>query len=473
LLESEAKFRAISETALDAVILIDNNGKVMYWSPSAEKIFGYTRTEIMGKNLHSMIMPKKYSEQFEEGFEAFKKSGQGNAIGKLVELTAKDKNGREFSVEIALSSVNIQGQFWSSAIIRDITNRKETEETLLERLKQIEYLSFHDHLTGLYNRRYLEDAILRLDTVGNLPFTFMELDINGLKITNDAFGHEMGDKLIKAVADIIKKVCRTDDIIARIGGDEFAILLPHIDHIQADIIKHQIKDEALKTDLDYAIVSVAIGYRVKTGLNQNIIEIQKEADDDMYKDKIKHGKTIRSQMIENVMRNINSKYDDEQIHMERISSYCESIARAMNLNGGEISDIKVAGSLHDIGKIMIPSELLHKKGRLSEREWKIIKRHSEIGYQILRGVDEYAALAEAVLYHHERWDGKGYPKGLKGEAIPIQSRIIAVADAFEAMTTSKPYQKTKSKAEAIEELKKCAGSQFDQNIVRIFVEIVL
>jgi HD-GYP domain-containing protein (c-di-GMP phosphodiesterase class II) len=156
-----------------------------------------------------------------------------------------------------------------------------------------------------------------------------------------------------------------------------------------------------------------------------------------------------------------------------VSEYCEAIGRALRFNERETYDLKTAGILHDIGKIMVPFDLLNKSEKLSEEEFGRIKRHPEISYQILKGVDEYAAFAEAVLHHHERFDGLGYPKGLKGDEIPIQSRIIAIADAYEAMTAQRAYRKPRSKEEAVNELRRCAGTHFDPEIVSVFVEKVL
>ncbi|MDF2472775.1 MAG: diguanylate cyclase and metal dependent phosphohydrolase [Anaerocolumna sp.] len=471
--ESEAKFRAISESAIDAVIMMDQEGKVMYWSPSAERIFGYTKDEIIGRMVHGVLMPEKYQEQFKNGYTVFEHSGQGPLVGKLIELTAIHKCGREFPIEVALSSVYLQKQHMSTAIIRDITVRKEAENIIQERQRQIEFLNHHDYLTGLYNRMYMEKITKEIDDSNNIPFAYMIFDINGLKLTNDAFGHEMGDKLIITVAEILMDAFGQDGYVGRFGGDEFVAVLPGTDCEQADVIKKNILKAIAGTKMDSVIVSVAIGYAIKSSAEQDILDVLREADYMMYKDKLKHGKTMRSQTLETVLRNINNHYTSEQIHTERVSQYCESIARAMGFSECEVFDIKVAGSLHDVGKIMIPAELLNKKDKLSDKEKQIINRHPETGYQILKGVDEYSHLAEIVLYHHERWDGNGYPSGLKDTAIPIQSRIITVADAFEAMTAKRSYQKSKSKEEAITELKRCAGVQFDTQIVNVFIQKVL
>ncbi|HCX64940.1 MAG TPA: hypothetical protein DHN33_06995 [Eubacteriaceae bacterium] len=291
-----------------------------------------------------------------------------------------------------------------------------------------------------------------------------------MKLTNDAFGHQMGDQLLKAVAHLLKENCRADDIIARMGGDEFCILLPKTDEEETKRIIKRIVEKASKVNLESVIVSLAIGYAIKDDSNRSIRSVMLQADNNMYKDKLKQGKIMRNKTIETVLKNINNKYDAEQIHTERVSQYCQEIGKELGFDDEKIENLKTAGVLHDIGKIMIPPELLNKPGKLTNEEYEIIKKHPETSYQILKSVDEYAGLAENVLYHHERMDGKGYPEGLKGDEIPINARIIAVADAYEAMTANRPYHKPMSKQEALEELERCSGTQFDPKIVKAFVQ---
>jgi HD-GYP domain-containing protein (c-di-GMP phosphodiesterase class II) len=283
----------------------------------------------------------------------------------------------------------------------------------------------------------------------------------------------MGDKLLIKVSDILKNSCRKEDIICRVGGDEFVVLLPGINNEKAEEITDRIVEESRSASLDSVIISLAVGYATKNRDDKDILEVYREADNKMYKNKLRYGKIMRNKTIETVLLNINNKYDNEQIHTERVSQYCEGIARAMNLNNNEIEDAKVAGALHDIGKIIVPPEILNKKSRLTEEDWETIKKHAVTSYQLLKSVDEYAHLAEAVLYHHERLDSSGYPEGLREDEIPLLSKIIAVADAYEAMTANRPYQKKKTKEEAVKELKKYVGTQFDKNIVEVFTSKVL
>jgi diguanylate cyclase (GGDEF)-like protein len=325
----------------------------------------------------------------------------------------------------------------------------------------------------LYNRRFFEEELLRIDTERNLPLSVLMLDVNGLKLTNDAFGHEMGDKLLKKVAEIIKKECRCDDIVARTGGDEFAVILPKTDENQAEAIKKRIMDSASGDTLDSIIISVAVGYDTKTDINQKINQILNNSENQMYKDKIKTSRVMRNQTLQMIIGTLNNKYEREQVHTERVSKFCYHIALAMKMSTEEVKTLETVGYLHDIGKIMVPFDILNKPGRLTNDEYELIKKHSEAGYQILKSVEEYSSLAEYVLCHHERWDGLGYPRNLEGEKIPLTARIIAVADAFESMTAGRPYKKAMNKNEAVLELRKNAGTQFDPEIVEVFIEKVL
>lgn len=462
------QFRTTLLSVGDGVISTDDQGLIKVMNPIAEKLTGWSTQEAYGKPVEEVlvVINEATNEILESAARQVLKSG------KLIETTNYttliSKNKTMIPIEDNVAPIldrdgNVSGVV---IVIRDVTGKKE-------KLEKIEYLSMHDYLTGLYNRWYMEAAMRRLDKEENLPLTIMVIDVNGLKLVNDAFGHKMGDKLLKVVSKVLKNVVRAEDILGRVGGDEFLILFPETDKIEAEKIKTRIIKALSYEKLDSIIISVAIGYSVKNNMDENLETIRISADNQMYKDKLVYGKTMRNETFEKVLRNINFKYDQEQIHTERVSQYCESIARAMNFSEKEIQDIKTAGTLHDIGKIVVPPELLNKTGELTDEECELIKRHSEAGYHILKSVDDYAVLAEDVLYHHENWDGSGYPQGLKGEEIPLNSRIIAVADAYEAMTAKRAYQKTKTKEEAIAELKKCAGKQFDPNIVEIFIEQVL
>jgi diguanylate cyclase (GGDEF)-like protein/PAS domain S-box-containing protein len=462
------QFRTTLLSVGDGVISTDSKGRVQIMNQVAERLTGWNNDEAKGLPFERVfhIVNEYTGEICENPVERVLENAEIVELSNHTILQSRD--GRRVPIEDSAAPIRSKdGRITGVVIVfRDFTEKKE-------KLKEIQYLSYHDHLTGLYNRRYMEDSMDRLDTMRNLPFTIMSIDVNGLKLTNDAFGHKMGDRLLTSVADMLRRVCRDDDIIGRMGGDEFIVLLPKTDEVQAERIKKRIEDAAKRIKLESVVVSLAIGYSVKSTQDMDIKKVMTMADNKMYKNKLKYGKLMRSQTIEIVLKNINLKYDSEQIHTERVSQYCVAIAKEMGFSEVEIERIKTAAVLHDIGKIMVPPELLNKPGRLTQDEFDIIKKHPETGYQILKSVDEYAPFASDVLYHHERIDGKGYPEGLTGEEIPLVARIISVADAYEAMTATRPYQTARSKESAVEELLRCSGTQFDSEIVKVFVERVL
>ncbi len=456
-------FRTVLLAIGDAIISTDKDCKIVLMNPMAEMLTGWSLEEAQGKNLGEIyqIQETKARIACPDFVREVIRSGQRIEIEE-VSLTQKD--GKTLFVQDSVAAIRDGDEKIIGAVLvfRDFTEKRE-------RLKQVEYLSFHDYLTGLYNRRYMDDAIKRLDQERNLPLSFMVMDVNGLKLVNDTFGHEVGDRLIQKVADLIRNVSRKDDIIARTGGDEFALILPQVDAEEAGVIKKRIKEEAKAIAFESVIVSVAVGYAIKTKKEEDIQTIVKRADDAMYRDKVISGKHMRSQTVEVILRTINKNYDQEAIHSEVVAHYSERIAKALGLKEKEISQVKTAALLHDIGKIAISPNLFQKEESLSDAEVSLIESHPESSYQILREVDEYTSLADVVLYHHERWDGTGYPKGLKGQEIPLWARIIAVADAYEAMTAGRPYEAKKTNEDALAELEEHAGGQFDPAIVTLFV----
>jgi len=340
-------------------------------------------------------------------------------------------------------------------------------------VQEVKELSYTDQLTGLYNRRFFEEELKRLDTLRNLPLSLIMVDVNGLKLTNDAFGHEAGDQLLQKVAQVLKDECRTDDIISRIGGDEFVILLPKTDHLQVASLGDRLIEAIHKKKIRNLPVSASFGWETKKGDKEDINSVFKRAEDYMYSKKAYKKDDQRQQSLQIIIDTLFNKESRERDHARRVSETSVAIGSALGLSEAEIKELKVAGEYHDIGKIAIHSDTLNKRGPLTDSEWKEIKRHPELSYNILSSVNEYGPIAEIVFYHHERWDGKGYPSGLQGEEIPLQSRIIMVADAYDAMTDDRPYRKALSKEEAVKQLKKGTGSQFDPEIVEVFLKKVL
>lgn len=350
--------------------------------------------------------------------------------------------------------------------VQDVTNIKLKEEKILD-------LSFHDQLTGLYNRRFYKEELKRMDLKKNLPLTILMGDINGLKLINDSFGHDVGDTLLKKAATILKKCCRANDIISRIGGDEFVILLPQTDRFETEQLIKRIKIRASKEEVASIDISISFGYETMVNETESVKDVFKKAEDHMYHNKLFESPSLRSKTIDTIMKTLYEKNMREEQHSHRVSTLCQSMGEVLGFPEHKIKELKTVGLLHDIGKIAIDEKILNKPDKLTTDEWLEIRRHSEIGYRILSTVNEMSEIAEYVLAHHEKWDGSGYPKGLKSNEIPLESRIITISDAYDAMTSERTYQPKMKVKDAVTELQKNAGIQFDPSLVMLFIEKVI
>lgn len=452
----------------DGVISTDNKGKIVFINKVAELLTGWTQEEAKNKPFKEVF--NTVNELTREKCENIvKKVLKRKKILEIANHTILiSKKGMEISIEDrAAPIVQENGDIVGVVLVfRDCSDKKKKQEEIL-------YLSYCDQLTGLYNRRFFEEEVNRLNIKENLPITLIMADVNGLKLINDSFGHTLGDELLKRVADILKQGCRNSDIIARLGGDEFVVILTNTDSYQAEQIIKRINALAFEEKIGAVDISISLGYETKYNENDNMLEIFKNAEDNMYRNKLYESASIRNKTIDLIMNTLYEKSNREMLHSKRVSKLSEAIAISMGLDGEKSNQIRIAGLMHDIGKIGVDEKILNKSQMLNSDEWKEMRRHTEIGYRILSSSNDFSEIAEYVLKHHERWDGKGYPGGFKGEEISLQSRIIAIADAFDAMTSDRPYRKGMSLKEAIAELYRCSGTQFDSNITNVFINKVL
>jgi diguanylate cyclase (GGDEF)-like protein len=352
-----------------------------------------------------------------------------------------------------------------AVILNDTTKRVEAEQKL-------QYMADHDLLTDLYNRRYFDQQLNEIDLPENLPLTYIVGDINGIKLVNDSFGHATGDEIICRVAAVLRKYSG-EEFSYRLGGDEFGILLKGKDEEDGERLTREIKAEIAQIRLGALDVSVSFGYGTKHHPEDSLAEVIKNAEDAMYSRKTYESPGVRGKTIEAIVTTLHEKNKREEEHSRRVSELCEKIGTAMNLSEDDVKQLRMVGLLHDIGKIGIPETVLNKEGSLAPEERLEIQKHPEIGYRILSTVNNLSELAEYVLAHHERIDGKGYPKGLQGDEIPLKACIIGVADAYDAMISYRTYRKSMTKEEAIQELLRCSGTQFRPECVQALIEKVL
>ena len=355
---------------------------------------------------------------------------------------------------------------WMYGTHLDITARKKKQ-------RKIEHMSRHDELTGLHNRNYLEEKIKELDFVPKLPVSIIMLDVNGLKLVNDTYGHKIGDRMLYKTADILRECTREQDFAARWAGDEFVILLPHTGRYEARKICERIEARAEENRIaDDIPLTLGVGLSVKTSFEEDIYEILHEAEDNMQKDKLTRSRSGKNKLVQNLLNTLSAKSDETSEHALRMTKYAHNLGKELGLTNGQLNNLSLLATLHDIGKVTISENILKKPGGLSDEEWEIIKQHPERGYVIASASEEFAPIAREILYHHERWDGGGYPEGIAGEEIPLLSRIITIVDAYDVMTNGRPYKEPMSREEALEEIYECAGEQFDPELAKKFVELM-
>ena len=462
---SENNFRTIFENSADTIIILNNN-IVIDCNKSGINLLGIdSKSNLLGKSICNLSPNRQPDNELSRTkFQNLLNICKINLHHRF-EWTYKLKNNTLITTEIILTSINLNGEDVFHALIRDISERKKME-------KKLENLSYHDQLTGLYNRRHFEEEMERLDNKKNLPLTIMMGDVNGLKLINDSFGHPVGDQLLKKVAIFIKNGCNNKYSVSRIGGDEFIIIIPHSDSVDIDDIEDRILKYASKEKMNSLDISISFGWATKNSETEDINDILKKAEDYLYKKKLFESPSMRSKNIQTIIHTLYEKNKREERHSRRVSELCGEMGKVLNLYDAEIKELKSAGLLHDIGKIAIDEHILNKEGKLTEDEWIEIKKHPEIGYRILSTVNEMSEMSEYVLSHHERWDGKGYPQNLKGEEIPVKARIINLADSFDAMTSDRTYRTAMSYENAIEEIRKNAGTQFDPYLAKLFIKMV-
>ena len=345
---------------------------------------------------------------------------------------------------------------------KDITEQRKSKV-------QIEEMSYQDNLTGLYNREYFEKKLKQYNQSEYFPLSFIVGDINGLKLTNDAFGHKKGDKLLKKISNIITNCCRNNDVVARWGGDEFVILLPNTSEKNAKKVCNRINRAVEKVKPDPIALSIALGYGTKHQ-EEDIENVIKTAENWMYKRKVNQSKEVHDKIIASLKKNFFANTQESPEHCQRLKEMALQLGEALNIKGQQKNNLTLLAEFHDLGKVGIDKEILQKEGDLTEDEWKMVKRHPEIGYQITSSTPKLSNIADGILSHHEWWNGEGYPQGLSGKEIPLISRIIAVVDAYDIMINGRSYRSSLSPVGAARELIKGKGSQFDPQIVDVFIE---
>ncbi|MGL5417718.1 MAG: diguanylate cyclase domain-containing protein [Clostridium sp.] len=439
-------YNTILETTINPTAVIGENGHIIVYNEEFKKFLELEEESSIRGNLISDYLEPKLDLSIEE-----------NRVYKV-----RSRNGIKYGI---LSSKKIINTKQHIVTLFDITKIKNKEI-------ELETLSYMDKLTDLYNRnKYIKDiSIMSKNGVDGTGIIIC--DIDGLKFINDSLGHNSGDEIIKKFARILRENTRREDSKYRIGGDEFIIISNNVTKERlakiVERLKESIKKENEKSDRSFLSVSIGMSYSSK----KNIDELIKEADLNMYREKVINSKNVVNEIVNGFKRALETKDYGIFKHGKRMEKYALLIGDKLLLDRKRKEKLSILCKFHDIGKIAIEDEILFKPTKLTKEEFDHVKKHSDIGYRIARNSSTLRGISEFILKHHERYDGKGYPLGLKGNEIPLECRIISLVDTFDVIVNERHYKKANSREFAIEEIKRCMGTQFDPKISKIFLSIL-
>jgi diguanylate cyclase (GGDEF)-like protein/PAS domain S-box-containing protein len=461
--ESEERFRQLAENIRE-VFYIHEEGIPRYVSPAYAEIWGRP-PQTLYEDPNSFL-ETVHPEDRDHVKQSLRKKSQEEVevVYRIVRPDASIRWIRDRSFPIGDGSGRAQRVV---GIAADITDLKLGEEKL-------KYLSLHDPLTGLYNRIYFEEEISRIEKTRYGTVGILSCDVDGLKLVNDTLGHDQGDRLLAAAARVIRDSFREGDLVARIGGDEFSVVLPDTTEPAVENACQRIQEavDTYNATTPELPLSISVGFAIRNGSHKNLKDVFKEADNHMYRKKLYRTQSVRSTIVSTLINTLKARDLTTEKHASRLEKLLVRMAALIGLPESTTGDLSLLAKFHDIGKVGISDAILLKEGSLTSEDWTEMKRHCEIGYRIALSAPDLVPIADWILKHHEWWNGQGYPLGIQGEEIPVECRLLAIAVAYEALTSARPYRRAFSHREAVAELQRHAGTQFDPELLERFLKML-
>lgn len=457
----------ILDSTAEGILGIDLTGKCIFCNNSCIKLLGYdSQKNILGEHLNTILFHEVVSGKDSLNNNIILKCILSNEKVSAEEQIFWKADGTQISVAYHARSKLKNGEIIGAVVtFIDITERKEGEA-------KIKYLGSHDALTGLLNRSGYEDKVKEYDNPSFFPISIIFGDLNGLKLMNDVFGHGAGDMLIQKTAEVLQKACRDIDIAARVGGDEFIVLLPKTDAEEALQIMKQIKSEMSKEKVFGIKSSIAIGFDTKDNSAQTLEKVMGNAEREMYKEKLLSKKNYSIDTIQSILKILYERNPIEKVYTERVVSLSNRMGRKIGLTEHEQKRLTDVAYIHGIGKIVLDKEIF-KKDELSEKEQFQMNQHPIVGFRILNLFDNTLDLADYVYALHEKWDGTGMPKGLKGEEIPFISRMIAIIGRYEERVLKNADHNIGYNTDfVLKQIQELSGKDFDPKLTELFIQVI-